>query len=174
MPGIVPAGRRITGLTSLLDFGPTLIELTGAPSLPLADGQSIWPQLTGDEGIDPDRAVISLCGDLKGDLPSAMVRQGPWKLVDHYSYATPQLFNLDDDPHEQMDLGASESHAEIRQALYEELNQVWDGAAVHEHVQRVAAYTNLRGQFNTKTGNRYPDDWRGDADANTIDDVSLA
>jgi choline-sulfatase len=174
MPGIIPAGRRITGLTSLLDFGPTLIELTGAPSLPLADGQSIWPQLTGDETINPDRAVLSMCGDLKGDLPSAMVRQGPWKLVDHYSYATPQLFNLDDDPHEQMDLGASESHAEIRQALYEELNQVWDGAAVHEHVQRVAAYTNLRGQFNTKTGNRYPDDWRGNADANTIDDVSLA
>ena len=174
LPDAIPAGRRITGLTSLLDFGPTLIELAGAPALPLADGQSIWPQLTGDKEIDPDRVVLSMCGDLKGDLPSAMVRQGPWKLIDHHSYATPQLFNLEDDPHEQMDLGDSESHAEVKQALYQELNQVWDGAAVHEHVQRVAAYTNLRGQFNTKTGNRYPDDWRGDPEDNTVDDVNPA
>ena len=165
-PGVVGAGVRVTGLTSLLDLAPTLIELSGAPQLPLIDGQSLVPQLTCDMPIDPDRAVIAMCGDLKGDMPSAMIRRGPWKLVDHHSYDAPQLFHMQDDPGERVDLGRSLEHADIRRALYRELDQVWDGKAVHEHVQRVAAHVRLRRAFNVATGTQYPDDWHGDPDDN--------
>ena len=167
MPEFIAAGRRVVGLTSMLDLAPTLIELAGAPPLPLMDGQSLLHQLAGDgPAIDEDRAVIAMCGDLKGDMPSAMIRKGPWKLVDHYSYDRPQLFHLGNDPGERIDLGTSAEYADVRSALHDELCQVWDGKAVYQHVQRVAAHTKLRRPFNAKTGNRYPDDWQGDPDGN--------
>ena len=153
----------------LLDLAPTLIELTGAPVLPLMDGRSVWPPLTGLEPIgDPERAVIAMCADLKGDLPSAMIRRGPWKLVDHYSYEHAQLFHLGDDPHERADLGMSAQHASVRQTLYEELCRVWDGQAAYEHVQRVATHVGLRRAFNLQTGVRHPNDWQGDPDDNYV------
>ena len=76
-PGSCCRGKRIGGVTSLLDLAPTLIELTGGPSLPNLDGESLLDVLTEPEAqIDPARVVTSYCADMKGDLPSAMVRRG--------------------------------------------------------------------------------------------------
>jgi len=46
---------------------------------------------------------------------------------------------------------------------------VWDGEAVYERVQRIAAYVRMRREFNAKTGVRYPDDWQGDNEKNYLD-----
>jgi len=51
-----------------------------------------------------------------------MVRTSDWKYV-HYENFRPQLFDLDDDPEELIDLGESPSHeavrAEMRERLFE-------------------------------------------------------
>ena len=163
LPGVIPAGQRVAGVTSLLDLAPTLISLSGAPALPVMDGQDIWPQITGQAEIDLQRVVFSLCGDVKGDMPSAMARRGPWKLVEHHGYDAPQFFNLDDDPRELNDLGTSEQHRAIRAELHAALEPVWDGEAVLENARRMIAHYRLRAQFNRLTGTRFPDQWSGDA-----------
>jgi choline-sulfatase len=173
MPGTIISGQRVKGLTSLLDLAPTLIELAGAPQLPATDGRSLLPQLVDGEPVNAKLAVFALCGDLKGDMPSAMIRKGAWKLVDHYSYGLPQLFDLENDPRERIDLGGAPECAEVRQALQDELNRVWDGKAVYEHVQHVAAHVRLKRTFNLKTGIQHPDDWYGDPEGNyLLDDAS--
>ena len=161
-PGVIPAGHRVTGLTSLLDLAPTLINLCGAPELPVMDGQDIWLQIMGQAEIDPQRVVFALCGDVKGDMPSAMARRGPWKLVEHHGYDVPQLFNLDDDPRELNDLGKVAEHEGIRQALRAALEPVWDGPAILANAQQMIVHNRLRAQFNQLTGTRFPDEWVGD------------
>ena len=171
-PGVIPDGLTLTELTSHLDLGPTLCDLTGAPELPETDGRNLWPAIAGEEPLDPDRAVVSMLGDVKGDAPVAMVRRGPWKLVSFHGYEHVQLFHLEQDPAEQRDLGRDPDCAGVRDELLGELDRVWDSdeAAVQvEQAQR-------RAQMITKW-NRYvpppPDEefWRGDSGMNRIEEL---
>ena len=68
-------GARISSLTSLLDVAPTLLHLSNTPDLPEYDGIDLGEVLRTGRDLPEGRAVISLCGDIKGDAPSAMVRQ---------------------------------------------------------------------------------------------------
>ena len=61
----IPRGRRLFGATSLMDLGPTLCELAGAPLPPAADGRSLCPQLAGGED-DLERMVIAEVGGSMG------------------------------------------------------------------------------------------------------------
>jgi hypothetical protein len=50
------------------------------------------------------RAIVSILNDIKGDNPSAMIREGLYKLVYHSGYDYPQLLDMEKDPHENKDL----------------------------------------------------------------------
>ena len=171
-PGMVPGGRTLTELTSLLDLGPTLCDLTGAPELPETDGRSLWPALTGAGTLDPDRAVVSMLGDVKGDSPVAMIRKGPWKLVSFHGYDRVQLFHLDRDPNEQHDLGQSSDCAGVRDELLGELNRVWDGAEAAAQVGQAQR----RAQMIIKWNRHVPppadeEFWRGDPADNHLEEI---
>ena len=167
-PGAFCPGKRIGGLTSLLDLAPTLIELTGAPALPDMDGESLLDVLTVPEAqIDPQRVVTSYCADMKGDLPSAMVRRGPYKLVAHYQHEVQQLYNLEADGREVNDLGADPAYAGLRAELAVTLAD-WDPAAAYELIQRAAAWRGLIAQANVAAGVLYPDEWYADVGGNVV------
>jgi choline-sulfatase len=104
----VPRGATTDGGASLIDCYRTLVEGAGVP-LPAQDevlpSQSLWEIARGG---DPDRAVLSeyhAAGSVTGTY---MVRRGRWKLVYFVGYP-PQLFDLEDDPHESTDLAAQPS-----------------------------------------------------------------
>jgi choline-sulfatase len=148
-PGLIRPGRRIKQLTSLLDLGPTLIDYTGAPELPETDGENL----------------LAL---LKGDSPSAMIRKGSWKLVQHHGYKVPQLFNLAEDPGEINDLGGHPHSRSKCEELAAELSRRWDGGQVLDYITRLSPHIELLKQWFRLTKPETYDQWIGRPENNYL------
>lgn len=111
-----------------IDLVPTFLEATGAP-LPMhrLEGRSLMPLLQGVEPEDWRRAVFSEIdyaayparGALNVPANQArryMIRDERWEYV-HFRGFRPQLFDLDADPNEFVDLGDSPEHTEACERL---------------------------------------------------------
>jgi choline-sulfatase len=158
-PGIVSPGSAPPDLITLADLGPTLIDLVSGPPLPEQAGTSLVRSLRGDASLSDDRAVFSMLADLKGDAPSAMIRQGPWKLIRHHGYEAPQLFNVVEDPQELIDLGRARGAADLRASLEAQLTEVWDGEAAAHNVELSRQHQAIFHDFAATTGIRDRDQW---------------
>lgn len=98
-PGKVPAGRVVSSPTHVLDWAPTLIGLAGGDPDPSFDGEDIWPLISGQRDDLGERQFW-----WRTPKQSA-ARQGDWKLLLHgRDGENAELFNLADDPNEQIDL----------------------------------------------------------------------
>jgi choline-sulfatase len=133
-------GRTVSTLASVMDIGPTLIDLAGAPPLPHAAGRSLLPWLRGESAsgwVDEVYAEMNGAFDVP---PIRMVRQGPWKLVHFHGYETPQLFNVEEDPHELRDRGADPDPTvqRVRQELHARARAGWDPDALEATLARRA------------------------------------
>ena len=126
LPGLLPEGQGSNAVCSLIDLGPTMLDMAQADPLPAADGRSLWPILLGDPAASwPDTTFSELLGGV-GDPPSRMVRSGAWKLFAYHGDPQPALFNLKDDPTEDNDLGAHPGHREVRERLLALVQEGWD------------------------------------------------
>ena len=126
LPGAIPAGVENPVLCNLLDWAPTAVEVAGGEPLPAGDGHSLWRELQGHaDNARPDTTFSEL-GPSRGDPPSRMIRQGPWKLYKYHDDTPPALFNLADDPGEWNDLGSAGAYAALRQELLDQLYAAWD------------------------------------------------
>lgn len=128
-PGL-PRGRTVATVVSGVDLYPTLVELAGEART--VDERALpGRSLVGiAEGQAPQRTVISeyhAGGSITGYF---MARVGKWKYV-HYVGYPPQLFDLEADPFEDHDLGASPEHAEVRAMCEAKLRSVVDPEAVN-------------------------------------------
>ena len=109
-PGHFVSGTKADHSVSLLDVGPTVIELGGAPGLPDTDGRSLVEALrTGSFSDHADEVVTEHFPPFVSDVlrdqhdpPMRMVRRGPWKLMVYHG-AGHELFNLEEDPREEHD-----------------------------------------------------------------------
>lgn len=123
-------GRVEESPVSLLDMYPTFLEALGVATdseeahLP---GRSVFQSLRQPE---PERAILSEYHAAGAVTGSFMLRKGRWKYI-HYAGMTPQLFDLQADPHEATDLGESPDHEEVRHALEAELRRLVDPEAVN-------------------------------------------
>ncbi|WP_146524905.1 sulfatase-like hydrolase/transferase [Novipirellula artificiosorum] len=100
-PGI-PAGRRATGNTYLLDVLPTLCDLTGVEAPETSEGTSFRSVLEGQTDSIRDVLFGVYCGGTKPGM--RCVKQGDWKLIKYDvldgQVRQTQLFNLAQNPHE--------------------------------------------------------------------------
>lgn len=137
-PGRFRAGVTVQNVISLLDVGPTLLELAGAPPMQSVAGRSLTRFLLGDgeAGDWPNDAFAECCGSPAG-YPSRMLREGPWKIILHHGYAQPQLFNLAEDPWEMNDRRDDPACAAIRERLLQRVRQSWDGDRMAKAVAHV-------------------------------------
>jgi arylsulfatase A-like enzyme len=108
-PGKTGAGLVIDAPVMSTDFYPTILDMTGTTLLPSQhiDGVSLAPLLRGD-GALPERALYwhyPHYGN-QGSLPSAAIREGPYKLISFYEDDRIELYNLDEDVGEQVNLAA--------------------------------------------------------------------
>lgn len=132
-PGHFDEGRTVDAPCSLLDIGPTLLEIARGDPMPNVRGSCLCGFLRGAAEIPPQaqvgsHAVLAEFGSrVRGDMPARMVRRGPWKLNHYHSYDRPQLFNLQEDPGEWRDVGADPAHADVREELLAEVLQGWSG-----------------------------------------------
>ncbi|KAI0144591.1 choline-sulfatase [Xylariaceae sp. FL1272] len=135
--------RRVKENVSTLDILPTLCDIVGAelvPGLPM-DGISMMPHLQGKPGHDTVIAEYTGEGTIS---PLMMIRRGPWKYITCPTDA-PQLFNLENDPLELVNLAelatkthgltADEEEAKAKFAKFEaEAKSRWDFDAITKAV----------------------------------------
>lgn len=129
-PGQVQRASNNTAV-SLIDVGPTLLELAGASPLPDVSGRSFAGFLSGDASI-PDRTgeVFSEYIGLLGDQPACMVRRGPWKLNYYHEFQSCQLFNMDEDPGEMHDRAQDPDCLRIVTDLRDRIHARWSAERV--------------------------------------------
>ncbi len=132
-PGVTPPGSTCDVPICSVDFLPTIcrmagIDPAGLPSAESLDGVDITPLLR-----DPQARLQR--GPLywhyphfsnQGGRPSAAIRRGDWKLVEHFEDGQLELFNLREDIGEQHNLAQRmpERAAELRFALRQWLRAV--------------------------------------------------
>lgn len=116
-PGI-PSGGVIDAPVSHVDLYPTIIEgaglQVGAEEADLR-GASLWDEI---DAVRPPRSAFAEYHAAGSKSGSFMLREGRWKLLYHVGMPR-QLFDLEADPHESVDLGpdhdkAAELEARLR------------------------------------------------------------
>lgn len=147
------APRRVKESVSTMDLLPTFLDLVGVPLEPLLpiDGASFYPALTG--GRVRDEVIGEYMGE--GSIsPVVMIRRGKWKYV--YSMVDPpQLFDLETDPLELMNLAESTDlkAAAMSAAFAREIVERYNMKELHQKVlqsqrQRRLCWTALKtGRF---------------------------
>ena len=117
----VPEGAVVDTPVSLVDCCPTVLDAAGLDVPDDLPGDSLIEVIDRDE----DRAVLSEYHD--GASPSGifMLRTNRWKYV-HYVGHPPQLFDLENDPDEIVDLAGQPSHVDVRNGLEQQLRAIVD------------------------------------------------
>ena len=137
-PGHFAEGRASEAVCSLLDIGPTLVDLAGGEPMPGIRGDSLRTFLDGDGSEEGWRdTAFAEFGLSRGDAPARMVRRGPWKLNHYHGYDRPQLFNIDEDPGEWNDLAQDPAYADIRDELHAQVKEGWSGEYLLESIERL-------------------------------------
>ena len=108
-PGHGPAGRTVETPVINTDWLPTLLELAGLPIPQGLDGLSFAPLLAGRSEL-PRRTLFWHFPHYtnQGSQPGGAVRDGDWKLIEHYEDGRVELFNLARDLSETNNLAAQE------------------------------------------------------------------
>jgi len=125
----VPAGRVVRTNAMLVDLYPTLVEMVGAaPSGADADlpGRSL---VALAREPDADRQAFSEYHAIFSRRGTFMLRLGRWKYVHHVD-GPPELFDLDTDPDELLDLALDPGHDSVRRSCEAELARLVDAQAV--------------------------------------------
>lgn len=159
-PGRFAAGQRRSQVVSLLDIAPTLCDLGQAPHLPKKDGDSLLPLLAG-ETWDREDIAISILADIKGDLPSAMIRLGRYKLFKYCTIDLPLLFDLENDPRELHNLAADPAYRELTEKLLDRLHEYWNEDEALEALDQGLRQTDLLRRWAKATQPGAYEEWPG-------------
>lgn len=126
-------GKVCDELVECIDFAPTFVEVAGRkPDYHILEGESLLPILHGKTSstkrdyviCEYDYSATPVANILNADVRDAtmfMVADKKWKLMHFEGGHRPMLFDLENDPNELQDLGASPDHAEIIDSLYDKL-----------------------------------------------------
>jgi len=114
-PG-VPQNVRRDALTCHYDIYPTLCELAGLTSPETTEGKSLVPTFW-DEGCPRESLFFAFEDNQRA------VREDRFKLIEYHveEKRTTQLFDLESDPKETVDLSGEDHHAETLNRLREKL-----------------------------------------------------
>ena len=116
-PGI-PKGKRSEAFAYLLDLFPTLAELCSLPVPEGIDGQSLEPVISGRSKEIRSSVFTAYRNTIRA------VRTNEWKLIRYPGRDFTQLFNLDIDPYELINLSGEAEYDSIHQQLLREL-EAW-------------------------------------------------
>jgi arylsulfatase A-like enzyme len=130
-PGVVKAGREIATPVITTDWLPTLVGIAGG-EVPVCDGIDLGGLLRGQDAKDRPLYWHLPHYTNQGSRPSGAVREGNWKLIEHYEDSSVELFDLAADPSETRNLTGKEpdrvrslraSLAGWRQRVYAQMNE---------------------------------------------------
>ncbi|MCL4127902.1 UNVERIFIED_CONTAM: hypothetical protein GTU68_049837 [Idotea baltica] len=128
-PNTVPAHRATCKTTtSLLDISETIIDHFGAELPGERPARSLYDIARQDD--DMERAAFSEYHAIGAVSGAFMLRKGRWKLIEYVGFE-PELFDLEDDPQETVNLAQDAGHAPILRNLKDELRQICDPDTVN-------------------------------------------
>ena len=133
-PG-VPAGAVRTMPVSHVDVFPTVMEwVQGEFSDRGYPGFSLSELIAREK---PDRTVLSEYHASSSRSGEFMIRHGKWKYVYYAHYPDrPQLFDLEADPEELLDLGTDKNFSKIRNQCHERLRALLDPVEVDRRAKK--------------------------------------
>ena len=124
MPGTIPENSMTADLVELVDIAPTLADACGLPAQPQMHGRSLWPLLTG-EAIDEREDIYceSYDSNIDGspDIFITMVRTARHKLAAVHGTGEGELYDLEADPGETVNLWNSPDYSELKLDMYRRL-----------------------------------------------------
>ncbi len=138
-------GTTCDALVEAIDLAPTFVEFTGGEIADhILEGRSLTPWLHGetpnwrkfaisefDYSATPQRDAVGVSAR---DARLFMVFDGRYKMMHAEGGFRPMLFDLETDPDEFVDLGASDAHGEVIARLYDHLRE-W-GLRMSQRVTR--------------------------------------
>ena len=142
-PGRFPQGERNDSILSLIDIGPTLLEIAGAEPLPDVSGRSFAGFLNGGGIPDWPNEVFSEYIGLLGDGPACMVRTGPWKLNYYHEFKSCQLFNIEGDPDERHDRANDHRCSNVVEECLKKIFHRWSAEKILENAAKGERARNL-------------------------------
>ncbi len=106
MPGVLPQGKAYHGLIANFDFYSTIASLVSDDIPAHCDGTDLFPFLQGREKGDAHEFLFWLNNQPDDAVRRHLVavRWGDWRLYRKYQKDAWQLFNLRQDPREELDL----------------------------------------------------------------------
>lgn len=119
-PGTTKPGTVRHQLVSLLDLFPTFAEACGLPIPDGVDGASLTPLIEDNRAIHEE--IFSEY--YEAGTPERMIRTGRWKYV-HSHGDTHQLYDLETDPDENLNLVEQPEYATVCAELDERLRRDW-------------------------------------------------
>lgn len=120
IPGVTEPGTTRSQFASLLDLLPTFCEACGIAPPAGLDGQSLLPAIRDNAPLRDE--VFSEFYD--SGVAERMIRTERWKYV-HSEGDRHQLYDLENDPHENVNLIDDQAYAAIRKELDARLCRDW-------------------------------------------------
>ena len=154
-PDQITAGKLRPENVSLMDIGPTLIDLAGLDALPGASGRSFRSLLIGSDTRWEDTAFAENA-ERGNATVCRMVRSGPWK-YNYYHGMEPELFHLPDDPGETNNLSGQVSYRDLERHLNELVLRNWNPRNVSQYMKRRNQELALIGDWVNSTRPPEPD-----------------
>lgn len=109
-------GTRVSGITQHVDLLPTLLGLAGIPLPRGVQGRSLLPLLEGDAGLGYDHALIEDDNHAWG-MNIKTLRSHRWRFTWYASHRFGELYDLENDPDEFVNLWNESEHREVRNEL---------------------------------------------------------
>jgi len=127
--GRIEPGSSTSYKAMAMDLYPTLLEAAGVNNQQRIDGISILPVLRGQQMDDSKRVYYFVRregGTEYGGLTIQAIQLGNWKLLQNTPFGVQELYNLEEDPYESIDLIESEpvKYAELNKLL---MNYIQNG-----------------------------------------------
>jgi choline-sulfatase len=133
-PGVQP--RVCTTAVDLVDLFPTILEAAGidpTPEMGARPGHSLFK--IAELPDDPERVAFSEYHAAGSNTAGFMVRKGRWKFH-YYVRFRPELFDLEADPEELVDLAQDPAYSDVVRDMEAELRRICDPEAVDAQAKR--------------------------------------
>lgn len=115
-PEHLPAGRRCDGLVELIDLPSTILDMAGIPQPQGMQGRSLVPLLRGDTDTGRDSVLVER-PDLYWHLDMKTLRTRRWKLTYYANKPFGELYDMENDPHEFVNLWDDPGSAQVKQEM---------------------------------------------------------
>lgn len=131
----IEAAKTVDTPVSLVDLYPTILQATGvseAAEQPGRPGRSLIDLASKQD--DPDRTVFSEYHGAGASGAMFMLRQNHYKYLHYQGYA-PELFDLDKDPEEMIDLASDPAYASVVETFNLQLRSLLDPERVDQQAK---------------------------------------